>query len=262
MRSNAVITAVGFLNRPRIPEIEGMLEFAGPSWHTARWPADFDPKGKRIAVIGTGCTGYQTTPELALEAEHVALFQRTPSWMFPAQGYRSLLPEQSLWLDRNFPFHTNFMRLRMSTGLGAWDEMTDIDPDFDDPHAVSPFNKVMRDSSVAFLERKLGDPDLVAKMTPPHPPWSQRPVIVDPDYSVLDAIQRDNVTLVTDGIRRITNTGIAGAGRDELRRRRDRLRDRLPRHRVPVPDGDHRAQRPHGRGVLGRRRAPGPTASA
>ena len=67
VRSNAVITAVGFLNRPKLPEIEGMDDFRGPSWHTARWPEDLDVKGKRVAVIGTGCTGYQMIPELALE---------------------------------------------------------------------------------------------------------------------------------------------------------------------------------------------------
>ena len=66
LRSNAVITAVGFLNRPNMPEIPGMERFHGPSWHSAHWPAEFDPKGKRVAVIGTGCTGYQMVPELAL----------------------------------------------------------------------------------------------------------------------------------------------------------------------------------------------------
>jgi 4-hydroxyacetophenone monooxygenase len=208
IRSNAVITGVGFLNRPRIPEIEGMLEFAGPSWHTARWPEDVDVRGKRIAVIGSGCTGYQTIPELALEAGHVVAFQRTPSWLFNTPGYRSPFPPQVTWLDRNLPFHTNFMRLRMNAGFAAWHLMTDIDPDFDDPFAVSAFNKQMRDGSMAFLQRKLNDPELVAKMTPPHPPWSQRPVIVDSEYSVLDAILRDNVTLVTDGIRRMNKTGI------------------------------------------------------
>ena len=208
IRSNAVITGVGFLNRPRIPEIEGMLDFAGPSWHTARWPEGAEIRGRRIAVIGSGCTGYQTIPELALEAGHVVAFQRTPSWLFNTPGYRSPFPPQVTWLDRNFPFHTNFMRLRMNAGLASWHFMTDIDPDFDDPFAVSAFNKQMRDNSIAFLERKLNDPELVARMTPPHPPWSQRPVVVDSEYCVLDAILRDNVTLVTDGIRRINKTGI------------------------------------------------------
>jgi 4-hydroxyacetophenone monooxygenase len=211
VRSNAVITCVGFLNRPRVAEIEGALEFAGPSWHTARWPSDIEWRGKRIAVIGTGCTGYQSTPELALEAEHVYLFQRTPSWLFNFSGYRSKSPEQVLWLDRNLPFHTNFVRVRQSSMLHNWNEVTDIVPGFDDPHTLSPFNKAMRDTSMAFLKSKLGhDPELAEKMTPSHPPFSQRPVLVDTEYSVLDAIQRDNVTLVTDGIKKINRTGIEG----------------------------------------------------
>ena len=68
-----------------------------------------------MAVIGTGCTGYQMIPELALEAAHVTVFQRTPQWLFPVPGYRSPFPPQVNWLDRNLPFHTNFMRARACT---------------------------------------------------------------------------------------------------------------------------------------------------
>ena len=206
LRSNAVITAVGFLNRPNLPDIEGMAEFRGEAWHTARWPEGTDLKGKRIAVIGSGCSGYQTVPELALEAGHVTVFQRTPQWLFAVPGYRSPFPRQVSWLDRNLPYHRNFARL--CTVPGGSVKATEIDPDFHDPHAVSAGSKRMREASIAFLERKLGDPGLVAKMTPAHPPWSARPVMVDPEYSVLDAIKRDNVTLVTAGIRRINKTGM------------------------------------------------------
>jgi 4-hydroxyacetophenone monooxygenase len=208
-RSNAVITAVGSVgNRPNIPEIEGVAEFGGRLFHSARLPADFDPSGKRIAVVGTGCSGYQMTPELALEADRVVTFQRTPQWMFPVQGYRSPFPPQIPWLDRNMPYYANFTRMRANEGAARSAATTTIDPDFDDLHAVSEINKSMRDAAVAFLESKIADPELRAKMIPSHPVWSARPVLVDPEYSVLDAIQRDNVTLVTDGIRRINQTGI------------------------------------------------------
>jgi 4-hydroxyacetophenone monooxygenase len=206
-RSRAVITAVGFLNRPNVPELEGRAEFQGLSWHTARWPQGVDMRGKRVAVIGTGCTGYQMVPELALEAAHVTVFQRTPQWLFPAQGYRSPFPPQVSWLDRNLPFHTNFMRFR--TSYAAWyEKMTEVDPNFPDPHSCNASNKGARDACIAFLGSKLSDPELVATMTPPHPIWSARPVIVDPEYGILDAIQRDNVSLVTAGIKRINRTGI------------------------------------------------------
>ncbi len=141
------------------------------------------------------------------------------------------------WLDRNLPYHTNFLRFRTERTFGGqFAGAADIDPEFDDPQAISPANKRVRDSCIALLEQKLGDSELVAKMTPPHPVMSARPVRIDPDYSVLDAIQRDNVSLVTDNIRRFT----PGRRRDEQRHRvrggRRRLRHRVPRHRLPVPD--------------------------
>jgi 4-hydroxyacetophenone monooxygenase len=208
LRANGVITAVGFLNRPKLPEIEGMLTFQGRSFHSARWPEGLEIKDKRFAVIGTGASGYQVIPELALEAEQVVIFQRTPQWLMPTPGYRSPYPPQVNWLDRNLPFYTNFMRFRAAVSIRFLSDFSEIDPDFDDPDACSVANKMMRDASLAFLEHKLGDPDLVRTMTPPHPYLSARPLAVDSEYSVLDVLQNDNVTLVTEGIRRITETGI------------------------------------------------------
>ena len=207
IRSRAVITAVGFLNRPNIAQFPGAETFAGGSWHTARWPETADLKGKRVAVIGTGCTGYQMVPEIALEAADVTVFQRTPQWLFPVPGYRSPFPPQVNWLDRNLPFHTNFMRAR-TCSLDRIANVAEIDPNFDDPHACNPLSKRAREGCIAFLERKLSDPALVATMTPKHPVWSARAVVVDPDYSILDALNRDNVTLVTNGIERIEPHGI------------------------------------------------------
>ncbi len=210
-RSNAVITSVGFLNRPNMPVIEGMETFAGSSWHTVQWPDGVDLRGKRFAVIGTGCTGYQLVPELAREAGHVTVFQRTPQWLMALPNYLGTVPDQLLWLDRNLPFHTNFMRFRNAYRTGDdLAKMFDIDPAFDDPYSCSATNKMLRDRSIAFLESKL-DPRMVEIMTPAHPVWSARPVLVDADYSILDALNRDNVTLVTDGIRRINATGIEAA---------------------------------------------------
>ena len=207
IRSRAVITAVGFLSRPNLPNIPGAETFAGAAWHTARWPEGVDMKGKRVAVIGTGATGYQMIPELALEAAHVTVFQRTPQWLSPVPGYRSPFPPQVNWLDRNLPFHTNFMRARSCT-LDRLAHVAHLDPDFKDPFACGPLNKRARDVSIAFLERKLGDPALVATMTPAHPVWSARAVVVDTEYCVLDALLRDNVTLVTNGIERIDPRGV------------------------------------------------------
>jgi 4-hydroxyacetophenone monooxygenase len=217
-RANAVITAVGFLSRPNIPELDGMSDFQGLMFHTARWPQDLDLAGKRFAVIGTGCTGYQMTPELARDAGHVYVFQRTPQWLFDLPGYLSPFPEQVTWLDRNFPYYANFMRFvtMWYAGPEVARRSIDIDPDFDDPHTRSAYNKRIRDGRIEFLERKLADrPELVAKMLPEHPPFSARPVLCDSEYSIVDALLLDNVTLITDGVERITPTGIRSTTGEE-----------------------------------------------
>jgi 4-hydroxyacetophenone monooxygenase len=210
IRSNAVISSVGFLSRPSIPHIEGMDEFQGQSWHTARWPDGIDLRGKKVAVIGTGCTGYQMIPVLAqIDGIELTVFQRTAQWLIPIPGYLAESTPQLMWLDRNLPFHANFLRFRTIYGSGPdFVKQFDIDPDFDDPHSVSEAGKAARERAIEFLYSKLDDPELVEAMTPPHPIWSARPVVCDPAYSVLDAIQEENVTLVPQGIKCANRTGL------------------------------------------------------
>jgi 4-hydroxyacetophenone monooxygenase len=217
-RANAVISGVGFLARPNVPHLEGLATFTGPAFHTARWPDDLDLTGKRVAVIGSGCTSYQMIPELVKMAGHTYLFQRTPNWCFDVAGYRSPYPPQVTWLDRNFPYFTNFTRFRISwlygpDSLGA---AFTADPAFKDVHARSAVNKRARDSRIEFLQRKFADhPELAETMLPIAPPFSSRPVLVDSDDSVYDALLRDDCTLVTDGIVRIKENGIEVEGGGE-----------------------------------------------
>jgi 4-hydroxyacetophenone monooxygenase len=210
-RPNAVVTAVGMLSRPSIPPFEGMRDFAGPSFHTARWPEDLDLSDKRVAVIGTGCSGAQVVPELVRLAGHVVVFQRTPEWLIPQDGYLSPYPPQVGWLDRNLPYYTNFLRFRTNwvTGPDLQSPLREIDPSFDDPDAPGAAFKRVRDNLIAFIETKFASrPELIEKMIPPHPPYAQRPVVVDRSYCYYDALVRDDVTLVTDAIERITPDGI------------------------------------------------------
>jgi 4-hydroxyacetophenone monooxygenase len=218
-RASAVITAVGFLSRPNLPSIEGMDSFRGPAFHTARWPEGLDLGGKRVAVIGTGATGYQTIPEIAKLAGHVHVFQRTPGWCFDVPGYLAPLPAQVNWLDRCFPYFMNFARLR-STWTAAPQHVSKglhVDPDFKDPHARSARNKLVREQRIAFIQRKLASrPELVEKMIPPYPPMGSRHILIDEHDNVYAALTRDNVTLVTEPIERITPDGIATRGGEQI----------------------------------------------
>ena len=72
----ALISSVGQLNRPKLPDIEGMATFRGAAFHSARWDTGVDIAGKRVAVVGTGASAFQIVPEIAKTAAQVTVFQR------------------------------------------------------------------------------------------------------------------------------------------------------------------------------------------
>lgn len=214
-RANAVISCVGFLSRPQMPTIAGLDTFEGVACHTARWPADLDISGKRVAVIGSGASGYQMFPVAAKSAGHAYLFQRTPSWCYATPGYVRELDDDVLWNDRNVPFYVNFARFRMGRMYGPDNRSHEVDPNFSDPHTRSASNKAMRDNCLLFMRKILGDrPDLMEKMTPVAPPMTSRPIRIDPEENVYTALLQDNTTLVSDPIVRITPRGIEAGGKE------------------------------------------------
>ena len=81
---SAVVSCVGFLNRPRYPDWPGLGTFAGPKFHTARWEPEHDLAGRTVALVGTGSTAIQITAKLAEVAKHVDVYQREPGWIFPS----------------------------------------------------------------------------------------------------------------------------------------------------------------------------------
>jgi cation diffusion facilitator CzcD-associated flavoprotein CzcO len=82
--SRWLLTAIGFLSAPTLPNIPGVEDFKGEAHHTSRWPKDgVTFHGKRVGVIGTGATGIQAIQEIAKDVGHLTVFQRTPNWAVP-----------------------------------------------------------------------------------------------------------------------------------------------------------------------------------
>ena len=93
-RARFLVAAVGALSAPTMPDIPGIDDFRGQSFHTARWPHEpVDLAGKRVAVIGTGATGVQVIQEVAKAAAQLVVFQRTPNWCAPLRN-RPITPEE------------------------------------------------------------------------------------------------------------------------------------------------------------------------
>lgn len=88
-RARYVVLATGCLSAAKMPEIEGRDSFAGEVFHTGDWPHEgVDFTGKRVAVIGTGSSGIQAIPEIAKQAAHLTVFQRTPNFSVPARNQK------------------------------------------------------------------------------------------------------------------------------------------------------------------------------
>jgi 4-hydroxyacetophenone monooxygenase len=109
----AVVSAVGQLNRPNLPDIPGVERFEGPAFHSARWDHDVDLAGKRVAVIGTGASAAQLIPHVAEAAAHLTIFQRTPAWFLPTPDYHEPVAPEARWLLRNVPHYANWYRFWM-----------------------------------------------------------------------------------------------------------------------------------------------------
>jgi cation diffusion facilitator CzcD-associated flavoprotein CzcO len=88
---DTVIFACGQLNRPYLPDLEGLEEFAGPRWHSARWDHTVDLTGTRVGVVGSGASAIQFVPPVAASADEVTVFQRSPNYVAPKKdrAYRS-----------------------------------------------------------------------------------------------------------------------------------------------------------------------------
>ena len=207
--AQALVSGMGQLNRPRMPEIAGIDDFAGPSFHSARWDPGVDLTGKRVAVIGTGASACQFIPIVAEQASELTVFQRTPPWLLPTADYHEEVPTGLQWLYRHVPYYAEWYRfwLFWSTAEGLL-ETVEVDPDWsarDD--SVGPLNEEVRIMLTEYLrEATGGDEELLEKMTPHYPPFSKRFVR---DNGILPrTFARDDVTLETAGIERITERGV------------------------------------------------------
>jgi 4-hydroxyacetophenone monooxygenase len=209
LRADAVISAVGQLNRPSFPDIAGHGTFAGPSFHSARWDDSVDLTGKRVAVIGTGASAFQFIPEIAERCADLTVFQRTPPWLTPTPEYHEDLPAGLRWLFGHVPHYVQWYRFwlfcKSEHGLLPY---VSVDPSWDGGGlSVSAKNAEVRELFVQYVAAQVpDDPELLAKLVPDYPPGAKRMLRDNGTY--VAALRRDDVHLVTDPIERITPDGV------------------------------------------------------
>ncbi|MGV0768683.1 flavin-containing monooxygenase [Mycobacterium syngnathidarum] len=212
LRANAVITAVGQLNRPQIPDFPGAETFAGPAFHSAAWNHDVDVTGKRVALIGAGASGFQIAPAIADKVSHLTVFQRTAQWMFPNPMYHEPVADGVRWAMEHLPYYGRWYRfLLLWPGADKGLDAARVDPDYDDQgNAVSEINAIARIMFTDWITTQVGDdPELLAKVLPDYPATGKR--TLQDNGSWLGTLKRDNVDLIRTPIERITPTGVVTA---------------------------------------------------
>jgi 4-hydroxyacetophenone monooxygenase len=210
--ADAVVSAVGQLNRPSFPDIKGRDSFAGPSFHSARWDHDLDLTGKRVAVIGTGASAVQFVPEIAPTVGELLVFQRTPPWLGPTPDYHEPVSAGQRWLYGHVPSYSEWNRFCIFWKMGdSVLESVRVDPDWPDKtQSVSAMNEMMRTMLGMYLGVEFADRhDLLEAAMPNYPPGAKR--LLRDNGVWARTLKRDNVRLVTDAIREITPSGVVTA---------------------------------------------------
>ena len=229
VRARILVSGMGGLSRPAIPDIPGLDIFAGTSFHSQQWRHDYPLAGKRVAVIGTGASAIQFVPQIAPQVDRLDLYQRTPPWVMPKPDRDVSALER--WMFRQFPFTQWLVR----AGLYWMLEMRVMG------FVMHPkLMKAVEQMARRHLAREVRDPELRAKLTPDYTIGCKR-VLMSNDY--YGALTRANVDVVTTGIDHVEPDALVM--RDGSRRPADciilgtgfRATDPLPRGVIIGRDG-------------------------
>jgi len=208
LTARVLVSAVGVLNRPKLPDIPGLNSFAGPAFHTAQWDRSFDWRGKRVAMIGTGASGHQVGPSIAPDVARLTIFQRSPHWVVPNPNYHEGVSAGKKWALANIPFYLRWYRFQLfwafADGLHA---ALQVDPDWPNPRrSLNALNEKHRLFMEKHMRGELSDrPELLAKVVPDYPAYGKR-ILIDNHWFRM--LKRQNVDLVTDPIESIVPEGV------------------------------------------------------
>ena len=211
-RSVAVlVSAIGQLNEPRLPEIDGLESFDGPCFHSARWPDGLKVAGQHVAVIGTGASSMQIVPTIADEVASLTVYQRSAQWARPVERYHEPIPGGTQWLLEHLPFYAQWYRFAMVWRFGdGLHPYLQKDPDW--PHPERSINRRNDEHRIEMTEHivsELGDrDDLIEQCLPDYPPYGKRILL---DNGWFRSLRHPNVELVTDAVAHLEHDGVVTA---------------------------------------------------
>lgn len=210
--ANVVIPAAGYLNRPRWPQLDGRGTFAGVEVHAAQWDRGLDLTGKRVAIIGAGCTAVQIVDACVDQVSHLTVFQRQPHWVAPRRRLTDDVPDYQRWLGTRLPFYANWIRLKSYWGTADNNYPVILyDPEWARGHlSISPANDALLQMCLKYIDDVFGaGSELARKVTPDFAPYGKR-IIRDPG-GYYAALAREHVDVEASEPARVNEGGIVTA---------------------------------------------------
>lgn len=207
--ANVVISAAGIFNPPVFPDIEGLEDWEGEKWHTARWPKDADLQDKKVAIIGNGASCMQIGPEIQNEVESLTIFQKSVHWAAPFDQFRKEVPDPLRFLLREVPLYRNWYRVRLGwTFNDRIHSALHKDPDWEhSERSLNAQNDAHRAYFTDYVVNELGDdaPELLDRVLPTYPPFGKRMLMDNGWYRML---RNPKVQLVDEHVSKIDSTSL------------------------------------------------------
>lgn len=192
--SDMVVAATGVLHHPNVPELEGLGDFAGHVFHSARWDHAAPIDGARMGIVGTGSTSVQIVGAVVERVRRLSLFQRTPQWVLQQPNPEYTDDERAMFGDDPGILAENRRQIAETFELFS---AAVVD-------ASSEMTKLIEEACIRNLE-SVTDPELRERLRPDYRPACKR-LVIAPDF--YKAIQHPNAELVTRGIERIERRGV------------------------------------------------------
>ncbi|MFI8232012.1 flavin-containing monooxygenase [Streptomyces sp. NPDC085900] len=197
LSADFVVSATGPLSDPKIPEIPGLDSFPGKVFHSARWDHDYDLRGKRVAMVGTGASAIQIVPSIQPEVSRLTLFQRTPPWVMPRVDRAISGAERAL--HRALPFTAQARR-----GLLWGIRELQVQAFTKHPNELGFVEQLAKRN----MARAIKDPALRAKLTPDYRIGCKRILLSSTYYP---ALAEPNVDVVAGGLSEVRGSTLVAA---------------------------------------------------
>lgn len=205
---NVILSAVGLLSVPFVPDIPGLDTFTGRVCHTAQWPSDLDLTDKKVAIVGNGASAMQVAPAIVDKVKNLTIYARSKQWAAPFPQFQQEVPEDIRFLLKEVPLYQAWYRQRLAwTFNDRLHGALQRDPDWTDKkHSINATNNRHRDIFLNYIKTELGDrQDLLEDLVPDYPPYGKRILL---DNGWYRTVAKPHVKLVPHRLKEVKGSSL------------------------------------------------------